>query len=152
MSRVVGEVFYDHAGNRCYLRENGTLCVTTVNEDPSLTIQSERDNCDINKVLARFKTTGVMTNINTRSPIQGDFSGVSDYQSAVNQVMAAEEAFMALPAALRKRFDNDPGKMLAFVDDPQNASEAVSLGLVEAVPQDYQIPQGAVSAVETPQS
>lgn len=151
MSRCVGEVFYDHAGNLCTVRENGTLSVTTVNDDPSLTIQSERDNCDINKVLSKFKATGVMTNIRTTPPLQGDFSESFDYQTSVNQVLAAQDAFNALPATLRKRFDNDPGKMLAFVDDPQNASEAVSLGLIEAPPQDYQIPQGGASVSDTPQ-
>lgn len=41
-------------------------------------------------------------------PKFGDFLGVSDYQTALNQVIEAEEAFDALPAKVRARFDNQP--------------------------------------------
>jgi len=135
--------FYDRAGNLCTYRENGTLRVQTLNELPSRTIQSEKDSCDINKILAKFKATGIMTNINTRQPLDGDFTEVADYHSAMIQVAAAQESFMALPSALRKRFGNDPGNLLNFLSDPQNLSEAVSLGLVNAPPAD-KVPQGDV--------
>ena len=67
----------------------------------------------------------------------------------MNQIVAAQEAFNGLPAAVRKRFGNDPGQMLDFLDDPQNASEAVKLGLVDA-PQDSQVPQGDVQPPAAP--
>lgn len=137
-----GDTFLDHAGNLCTVRENGTLRVTTVNELPSLTIQSEADSCDINKIVAKFKTTGLMTNLAKSLPRQGDFSEACDYHSAMNQVVAANEAFMTLPAALRKRFSNDPGQLLSFLENEDNRSEAIKLGLVKA-PQDTQVPQGA---------
>lgn len=41
---------------------------------------------------------------------------------------------MSLPAELRKRFRNDPGMLLAFLEDPQNRAEAESLGLVDRMP------------------
>lgn len=136
-----GDEFIDQAGNRCIVRDNGTLNVITVNDDPSMTIQSEKDSCDINKIVARFKATGVMSNIAQSMPQQGDFTEVTDYHSAMNQVVAANEAFMALPAHVRKRFANDPGNLLAFLEDPQNQAEAVLLGLANA-PQPQQMVQG----------
>jgi phage internal scaffolding protein len=128
-----GDTFLDHAGNFCTIRSNGTLRVQTLNDEPSRTIQSEKDSCDINLIVSRFKTTGVMTNIAKGMPQYGDYSEVIDYQSALNVVNAAEDAFMALPATVRKRFANDPGQMLSFLDDPANRDEAVKLGLVDLV-------------------
>lgn len=64
-------------------------------------------------------------------PMYGDFSSVEDYQAAVNSVMQAQDQFMALPAQIRKRFDNDPAQLIAFMNDPGNASEAIELGLIE---------------------
>lgn len=137
----VGEIWYDNAGNRCFNREDGTISVQTVNEEPSLTIQSEKDNCDLNVIVNKFLKTGMMTNIRKDQPRYGDFTGVSDYQSAVIAVQDAEEQFMELPATIRKRFDNDPQKLLSFVLDDSNRDEAIKLGLVEK-PQATQVPQG----------
>lgn len=137
--------FLDAAGNHCIRRSNGTLRVISANNQPSMTIQSEKDFCDINKIVSRFKTTGLMTNLAKGLPQQGDFTQVTDYHSALNQVIAAQDAFMALPAAVRKRFANDPGQLLSFVEDPQNRAEAIQLGLITSsqaseVPQEEVIP------------
>lgn len=64
-------------------------------------------------------------------PQFGDFLCVLDYQDALNQVMAAEEAFDALPAKLRARFDNEPAKLLSFCEDSVNRDEMIQLGLIE---------------------
>lgn len=138
--------FVDHANNLCMYRDNGTLRVLTINDEESKTIQSEKDNCDINVIVSRFKRTGVMNNLSTKSPLYGDFSEVGDFHTAQNRIIAAQEAFDALPSDLRKRFANDPGNLISFLDDPQNRSEAIKLGLVNADPQDSQIPQGDVYA------
>lgn len=129
----IGETWIDDAGNYCTVRENGTIRVATVNHEPSKTIQSEKDSCDINKILAKFKSTGLMTNVRQDKPLYGDFTNVVDYQTAVIQAQAAEESFMSLPAALRKRFNNDPGELIAFVENSENRSEAIKLGLIPNV-------------------
>ena len=49
---------------------------------------------------------------------------------------------MTLPADLRKRFSNDPGQLLSFLENEDNRAEAIKLGLVNA-PQDIENPQGA---------
>lgn len=38
---------------------------------------------------------------------------------------------MTLPAKVRDRFSNDPGKFLAFVDDPKSREEMYELGLAK---------------------
>jgi len=130
MSKVSRSTWLDPYGNQCTRRSNGRLRVQTVNNEPSMTIQSEKDNCDINKIVAKFKSTGLMTNVVAVQATSGDFSDIVDYQTACNAVIAAEDAFSALPATIRKRFDNSPGQFLAFIDDANNRSEAISLGLI----------------------
>lgn len=99
-------------------------------EDPSLAQQSMKDECDINFIMEKFNATGELPAV-PLPPQYGDFSGVFDYQTALNEVMAAEDLFMELPAKLRSRFDNDPQKLVEFLHDPKNFDEGVELGLIE---------------------
>lgn len=106
--------------------ESGLSC-----EDDSLAIQSERDSCDINVIVERFLKTGQMPD-NVRVPQSGDFTSVTDYQSALNAVIEADDAFMELPPAVRARFENDPQKLMDFMADANNREAAIELGLVQA--------------------
>lgn len=100
----------------------------------SVTQQSFKDECDINKILERFGLTGEMPE-NPRLPQSGDFTGVSDFHTAMTAVRKAEEGFLELPANLRARFGNDPQNLLEFLEDVKNKDEAVKLGLVEKPPE-----------------
>ncbi len=137
----VGEIWYDHAGNECYYRENGTISCTTVNTSPTLTIQSEKDTCDINKIVAKYLKTGMMTNIRTDQPRYGDFTSAVDYHDSILRAQEAQDAFMQLPASIRARFYNDPGKLIDFLQDENNRAEAIKLGLVNP-PQASSVSQG----------
>lgn len=110
----------DEAGLRC--------------DDPSLAQQQFKDECDINEIVRRFGLTGQMPEA-VAMPVTGDFTSVVDFHSALNLVRQAEAGFMELPAEMRSRFDNDPGKLLAFLDDERNRDEAVKLGLVVKPPE-----------------
>jgi phage internal scaffolding protein len=111
--------------------ESGLHC-----EDATLTQQHFKDECDINNILRQFNITGLLPE-NTLSPRYGDFTGIGDYHTALNRVIAAEDEFMALPAQIRSRFDNDPAKLIEFLENSENKNEAISLGLVnpENLPQ-----------------
>ena len=119
--------------------ESGLHC-----EDASLAQQHFKDECDINNILRQFNITGLLPEA-TLSPRYGDFTGISDYHTALNQVIAAEDEFMSLPATLRARFDNNPAQLIEFLDNDQNYDEAVKLGLVnkkpEEMPQVAELPQ-----------
>jgi len=104
--------------------ESGLSC-----PEPTLAQQSFKDECDINTILERFAVTGELPN-NVRMPQYGDFTGISDYQSALNAVIAADDSFMQLPASIRARFDNDPALFVEFCGDESNRDEAIKLGLV----------------------
>lgn len=100
---------------------------------PSRTKQSFKDECDLNLIMKRFKK---VMGADYLSRFQGyvggqfgDFSGVTDYRSAIEQVSQAREVFEALPAKVRARFENDPAQFLDFCHDPANVDEMVELGL-----------------------
>lgn len=141
--KVVGEIWYDHAGHECVYRENGTLKVSTVNTEPTQTIQSEKDACDLNKIYEKYTKTGIMTNVRRDQPTYGDFSNIVDYHTAVMRVQEAEEQFMTLPARIRARFKNDPGELIEFLGKDENRAEAIELGLIDP-PQANEVPQGEV--------
>jgi phage internal scaffolding protein len=120
--------------------ETGLEC-----KDPSLAQQHMKDECDINVILEKFGVTGQLPQT-TLSPQYGDFSGVNDYHSAVNHIMATEDEFMALPAKLRARFNHDPMELVNFLFDEANRGEAIELGLIDGQP----VAAPIVSDVETP--
>lgn len=60
------------------------------------------------------------------------------YHDMLNKVSGIKQRFEALPSQLRLRFENDPGKLLAYLDDPKNRPEAVRLGLVPMTDAEYQ--------------
>lgn len=111
--------------------------------EPTRTQQHFKEECDINTIVRRFGVTGELP-IGTRAPRYGDFTGVNDFQTAMNAVARANEAFDALPATWRKRFDHDPQKFLEFCENTENREEAVRLGLI--------MPQAADLAASAPRS
>lgn len=96
-----------------------------------LTKQSHKDECDINVIVARYKKTGQFP-LNLSNPgVYGDFSGIGQYQDALEVVLRANEQFDRLPAELRKRFGQDVEKYLAYVADPANVAEMQQLGMID---------------------
>jgi len=102
-----------------------------VSSPPSMTKQSFLAECDINNIMKQFQKTGMLSHVSAKaqSGIYADLPDEVDFQTAMNTVMAGEDAFASLPSKLRTRFGNDPAEFLAFVSDPANAEELVELGL-----------------------
>lgn len=97
---------------------------------PSMTRQADAADADINNIIAKAKVTGFFPHA-AEAPIFTDTTMTGrHYDEMVNSINKAEEAFMTIPAEVRRRFDNDPGKFLDFVQDPQNEEELVTLGLL----------------------
>lgn len=100
---------------------------------PSRTIQSAKDETDINLIVRRFGLTGQLPSGSPRLPTYGDFAEVDDFQSAMNAVRVAEESFLELPSTIRSRFGNNPQAFLEFVANPENVPEIVKMGLAKRV-------------------
>ena len=105
--------------------ESGVAC-----EEPSLAQQHFKDECDINNILRQFNVTGLLPE-SPLSPRYGDFTGIYDYHTALNAVIAAESEFDGLPAQIRARFNNNPEELINFLENAENLDEAISLGLVD---------------------
>jgi len=117
------------------------------------TKQSLSEQTDINKIVGKFRTTGVVTHIQLGTPVYGDFSSGVQYHEAVEKVRSAQALFDSLPARIRHRVHNDPGELIAFVEDPANADELRELGLrkpVSAKPVDPVTPTPAVAEGNPP--
>jgi len=103
--------------------ETGLRCL-----DDSLTQQQFKEESDINTIVDRFLKSGVLPTA-ASMPQYVDYEGVFDFQSAMNVVKAADDNFMRLDAKVRARFNNSPQVFLEFFANPDNAEEAVRLGL-----------------------
>jgi phage internal scaffolding protein len=112
-----------------YDRDKNSDLAKLVFTSPSRTQQSFRDECDINNILRQFNVTGQLP-VGSVQPQYGDFSGITDYQSALNAVMAAQDSFLALPAKVRSKFDNDPALFVDWASDEANKDEMKALGLL----------------------
>lgn len=99
--------------------------------DKTLTQQHMAEEADINTLVKRFNLTGQLPT-NVRMPEYGDFTGVYDFQTAMNAIALANEAFDQMPADVRARFHNDPHEFVDFVADEANRAEATKMGLVPA--------------------
>lgn len=97
---------------------------------PGRTKQSFKDECNVNHIMAKYTRTGVIEHGNAHRAQYGEVPAI-EYRQALDAVMKAEALFDSLPAGIRRRFDNQPGKFLDFCDDPANRDEAGELGLLE---------------------
>lgn len=104
--------------------------------EPLQTQQHQKDDCDINRIVADFRKTNVFDHTNPQAPAYGDFDSAEDYMSATQLIMDAEKNFAALPAEIRQEMNNDPNQYLAFVGNPDNTARAIELGMINAPPVD----------------
>lgn len=103
--------------------------------EASMTRQEFAEECDINALMARYEKFGVWP-----YPVQGavpqylDLSGVPDnLMDVMNVVLQAESAFLSLPAVVRRDFDNDALKFVAFASDPTNVDKMREYGLMAPI-------------------
>uniref|UniRef100_A0AAU8B8T8 Internal scaffolding protein n=1 Tax=Dulem virus 100 TaxID=3145577 RepID=A0AAU8B8T8_9VIRU len=102
-------------------------------EDGTRTQQQFKDECDINTILERFAITGQLPN-DLRVPITDEFDDITDYHSAINKLIEADNAFMQMPATIRERFGNDAGAFVNYVSDPANLEQCREWGLAAPKP------------------
>lgn len=97
--------------------------------------QHMKNDCDINQIVARNKVR-TYQETNPRIAKFGDFSNLGNYQEMHERVKRAEDAFAALPAKIRDRFENNPAKLVEYVngpDSPEKRAELDKLGLITRI-------------------
>jgi len=93
------------------------------------TEQAHKDACDINKIITRYTKTGLITNVSKIEAKYGDISGLQ-YKEALDLIINSKQMFKELPSNIRKEFENNPGKLLEFMEDPNNRKKAEELGII----------------------
>lgn len=92
-------------------------------EDESRTRQAFTDECDVNKIVARY---GSMEAIppelrDASRGVYADVSAEGDFRSRMDRALAVQKIFDALPEATREDFKHDPARFLAALADPSLA-------------------------------
>lgn len=105
----------------------------TINREPSMTQQSNADEANLNVIMDRYLSTGQLPQVRADA-IQGDFTSVFDYRTAVEAIRDSNDAFQELPAEIRKKFGNDPGNFIEFASNPDNLEELRKMKLADPLP------------------
>lgn len=121
-----------------FYRNEGRYALTFLdaegNPEVSLTKQADKDQTDIQKIIAKYNRTGVWEHVAKGLALYGDFTSVNEYQEALNRVITARQSFDALPSDVRSKFDNDPGAFFEFATNPENLAELRKMGLANPEP------------------
>ena len=110
-------------------------------DEPTKVQQHFKDETNINVIVRRFQQTG-QAPVTTGQPQYLDLYNLPSFQEAQNIVIDVSQKFAALPAKIRTRFENNPEKLLEFIDNKENLDEAINLGLAkkpEPTPLDKEI-------------
>jgi phage internal scaffolding protein len=104
--------------------------VSPIIDDEIMTKQDMKKDCDINFIVKHYKRTGQLLHAKEH-PGQFTDVGSTEFHEAMNIIAEAKSSFAEQPATIRRRFDNDPTKYLAFVNDENNVSEMRDLGMLK---------------------
>jgi phage internal scaffolding protein len=142
---AIKKVFYRSPHNYDLEEASNEAAMKPEEMGESLTIQSQRDEADINSIMKRYQQTGYFPQ-SMRLPTYEDYSEVQDYRSSLHAVMEAQERFMEIPPEVRARFSNDPQQFLEFASNPSNINELRKMGL--AVEEDTSASSGNTPEVK----
>lgn len=106
----------------------------TRNNEPSKTEQSHTLACNLNEIMRQYGVTKTLPIMAYPPEMFGDDNLELTLADAYETVRDADFYFQNLPASLRQKFNNSPTHLWQWVNDPANAEEAVSLGLLKRDP------------------
>jgi len=102
----------------------------TIHTGETMTRESFRDECNINSIMAKAQR-GINVPINSKSPLFQDVSDIGTFQSMHLRMQEIKDEFLHnVPAEIRLRHGNDPGRFADWLQKPENKDEAIRLGLI----------------------
>ena len=133
-----------HTMRSAYMQPNRS----TITCNDGLTEQHHAEECDVNKILATYMKTGQLP----QSDPNAQYGDAADYdfQSMQVQIAQAKSLFEELPEQVKAKFEFEPHRFLAFVEDERNHDELVQMGLANAPTttlEDDALPSGATDEV-----
>ena len=122
---------------------------------PSLTIQDEKEETDINYIVNKYADghKGIMTldlgDSSQYAYLQfGDATLPGDYSTALELVSGVREEFYSLPAYVRAKFGHDPMNFINHLNDPATLEYLQQQGLYSSK-HTFDEPQQSVSNKQT---
>lgn len=122
---------------------------------PSLTVQDEKDETDINCIVNKYADgqKGIMTldlgDSSQYAYLQfGDATLPGDYSTALELVSGVREEFYTLPAYVRAEFGHDPMNFINRLNDPATLEYLQQQGLYGSK-HTFDEPQQSVSSEQT---
>ncbi len=104
--------------------------VQTINDEPSMTVQSDAHLADVQNILNSYGQTGMDT-LDEAALSFRDVSEFTDLADAMNQAAAAEVEFMKLPSKVREVFEHDVAVWLDTAHDEDKRDALVEAGFLE---------------------
>jgi len=108
----------------------GKARVQTVNDQPSMTVQSDAHLADVNMIMQTFLREG-MESLNEADLMFKDVSEFTDLADALNQAKVAEIEFLKLPSKVREIFNHDVAVWLDTAHDEDKRDALVEAGFIK---------------------
>ncbi len=86
------------------------------------TKQSQKNECDINKLLERSARQGGLSHLDKYQAKYGDYSKY-DFEEHTKKIAEMASCFEQLPAETKREFNQSPDEYFAFVTNPQNVDD-----------------------------
>lgn len=112
------------------LDSRGRPRVQTMNDEPSMTVQSDAPLADIKNIMKQFLQGGQQM-LDEADLLFADVSEFTDLADAMNQARDAEVIFMKLPSKVREVFDHDVAVWLDSAHDVDKRDALVAAGYLE---------------------
>lgn len=111
----------------------------TVNEEPSMTVQSDVVRTEIKHIMAKYRQVGIIEHMRDVDLQFRDVTEFQDFADLMYQNKQAEAVFMKLPSKVREVFDHDYARWLDAAADPniieQLRPQLEKVGVLEPLPQ-----------------
>lgn len=93
----------------------------------TLVKQSFAEEVDVNRIVERFQTTGVLPGAEAPA-VFADVSEMPSYHESLTRVRQVEAFFATLDAETREAYGNDPGRWLEAYQEEADADSAAGRG------------------------
>jgi hypothetical protein len=133
----IAQKYRKHQAHKALIELGATVKIgqyETYCSEPSRTQQPPiRKEPSINQIMKTFKKKQNADFLSRYNEIingqSGNFSNITNYQSAVEFIHFAERVFKNLPVIVREKFKHNVAVFLDFIQNPANANELVAMGL-----------------------
>lgn len=136
-----------------YAHRDEELHQGIVFEEPSLTDQSQYKDTDINNIVRRYQTTGLLDSpgsVPFETLQYGDATLLPDYQTALDLVNSVQTEFSSLPSEVREKFGHDPMQLLDALQDSSKQQMLQDIGLLSKPANPDLVPDQPILKDEVP--